>query len=118
MLPLALLLYSADRPLPQTLKRLTPLFLLMAVMLVVALSLPTYRHLLAVSLDTRTIGENLLTQSRALLYLAGQLIRITNGNADPQLPAVSVTGLAQRNAVRRVGGRIRVGVAERTKQAD
>jgi tetratricopeptide (TPR) repeat protein len=61
----------------------------MAVMLIVALSLPTYRHLLAVSLDTRTIGENLLTQSRALLYLAGQLIRITNGNADPQLPVAS-----------------------------
>jgi hypothetical protein len=89
ILPLALLLYSADRPLSQTLKRLTPLFLLMAAMLVVALSLPTYRHLLAVSLDTRTIGENLLTQSRALLYLAGQLIRVTNGNADPQLSAVS-----------------------------
>lgn len=89
VLPLALLLYSADRPLSQTLKRLTPLFLLMAVMLVVALSLPTYRRLLTVSLDTRTIGENLLTQSRALLYLAGQLIRLTNGNADPQLPVVS-----------------------------
>ncbi|HEY5760045.1 MAG TPA: glycosyltransferase family 39 protein [Steroidobacter sp.] len=89
VLPLAFLLYSADRPLPQALKRLTPLFLLMAVMLIVALSLPTYRHLLAVSLDTRTTGENLLTQSRALLYLAGQLIRITNGNADPQLPVAS-----------------------------
>jgi tetratricopeptide (TPR) repeat protein/VanZ family protein len=89
ILPFALLLYSADRPLPQTLKRLTPLFVLMAVMLIVALSLPTYRRLLAVSLDTRTIGENLLTQSQALLYLAGQLVRITNGNADPQLPVVS-----------------------------
>ncbi|MFC4313434.1 glycosyltransferase family 39 protein [Steroidobacter flavus] len=89
VLPFALLLYSADRPRSQTLKRLMPLILLMAVMLVVALSLPTYRRLLGVSLDTRTIGENLLTQSRALFYLAGQLIRITNGNADPQLPVVS-----------------------------
>nr|WP_298725214.1 tetratricopeptide repeat protein [uncultured Steroidobacter sp.] len=88
ILPLALLLYSADRPLNATLKRLAPLLLLMAVLLVVALSLPTYRRLLAVSLDTRTIGENLLTQSRALFYLAGQLIRISNGNADPQLPVV------------------------------
>ncbi len=85
ILPLALLLYSADRPLSQTLKRLAPLFLLMALLLVVALSLPTYRRLLAVSLDTRTIGENLLTQSQAIFYLAGQLVRITNGNADPQL---------------------------------
>jgi tetratricopeptide (TPR) repeat protein len=89
VLPLALLLYSADRPWSQTLKRVTPLLVLMAAMLVAALSLPTYRRLLAVSLDTRTIGENLLTQSRALLYLAGQLIRITNGNADPQLPVIS-----------------------------
>lgn len=89
ILPLALLLYSADRPLMPTLKRLAPLLLLMAVMLVVALSLPTYRRLLAVSLDTRTIGENLLTQSRALFYLSGQLFRITNGNADPQLPVVN-----------------------------
>lgn len=88
VLPLVLLLYSVDRPWSPTLKRLAPLFLLMAVMLFVALSLPTYRRLLAVSLDTRTIGENLLTQSRALLYLAGQLIRITNGNADPQLPVI------------------------------
>lgn len=89
VLPVALLLYSADRPLSQTLRRLTPLFLLMAAMLVVALSLPTYRRLLTVSLDTRTIGENLLTQSRALLYLAGQLIRVTNGNADPQFPVIT-----------------------------
>ncbi|WP_129645397.1 glycosyltransferase family 39 protein [Peristeroidobacter agariperforans] len=88
ILPLALLLYSSDRPVSQTLQRLTPLFLLMAAMLVVALSLPTYRRLLAVSLDTRTIGENLLTQSHAIFYLAGQLVRITNVNADPQLPVV------------------------------
>lgn len=89
ILPLALLLYSADRPLPQTLKRLTPMFLLMALLLVVALSLSTYRRLLTVSLDTRTIGANLLTQSHAIFYLAGQLIRITNGNADPQLPVIN-----------------------------
>ncbi|WP_161813664.1 glycosyltransferase family 39 protein [Steroidobacter agaridevorans] len=88
ILPLALLLYSTDRPLSQTLQRLTPLFLLMALMLAVALSLPTYRRLLAVSLDTRTIGENLLTQSHAIFYLAGQLLRISNGNADPQLPVI------------------------------
>ena len=60
----------------------------MAAMLFVALSLPTYRRLLAVSLETRTIGENLLTQSHAIFYLAGQLVRITNGNADPQLPQI------------------------------
>ena len=89
ILPLALLLYSADRPWSATLKRLLPLFLLMVAMLFAAMSLPTYRRLLAVSLDTRTVGENLLTQARAIFYLAGQLVRITHGNADPQLPQVS-----------------------------
>lgn len=93
VLPLALLLYSADRPLRSTLKRLSPLLLLMVLLLVVALSLPTYRRLLGVSLDTRTIGENLLTQSRAVLYLAGQLIRIDNSNADPQLPVITTADL-------------------------
>lgn len=88
ILPLALLLYSADRPRRQTLNRLLPLLLLMAALLLVALSLPTYRRLLAVSLDTRTIAENLLTQSHAIFYLAGQLVRIRSGNADPQLPVI------------------------------
>lgn len=89
ILPLALLLYSADRPLSTTLKRMAPLLILVALMSCIALSLPTYRRLLAVSLDTRTIGENLLTQAQAVLYLAGQLIRITNSNADPRLPVVT-----------------------------
>ena len=89
VLPLALLLYSADRPISVTLKRLAPLIVLMMLMMATALSLPTYRRLLTVSLDTRTTGENLLTQSRAILYLSGQLVRIGNTNADPQLPIVT-----------------------------
>jgi protein O-mannosyl-transferase len=93
VLPLALALYSADRPIRATLKRLAPLAALALIALIVALSLPTYRYLLGVSLDTRTIGENLLTQSRALAYLAGQLIRVLNGNADPQLPVVTTLDL-------------------------
>lgn len=92
VLPLALLLYSADRPMPATLKRLAPLLVLMVLMLGIAFSLSTYRHLLAVSLETRTIVENLLTQSQALLYLAGQLLRIWNSNADPQLTVVTSLG--------------------------
>jgi hypothetical protein len=89
VLPLALALYSSDRPIGPTLKRLATLAVLALVALIVALSLPTYRYLLGVSVDTRTIGENLLTQSHALAYLVGQLIRVFNGNADPQLPLVS-----------------------------
>jgi hypothetical protein len=89
ILPLALLLYSADRPVPVTLKRLTPMLVLMVLMLCAALGLPTYRHLLAVSLDTRTLAENVLTQSHAVLYLAGQLLRPWNANADPQLTVIT-----------------------------
>jgi hypothetical protein len=89
VLPVILLLYSADRPLPTTLKRLSPLLALTVLMMLVAFSLPTYRYLLSVSLDTRTLTENVLTQSRALVYLAGQLVRINNGNIDPQLTVVT-----------------------------
>jgi hypothetical protein len=89
VLPFALLLFSADQPPRSTLKRLAPLLMLALVALLFALSLPKYRYLLAVSLDTRSVGDNLLTQSHALLYLAGQLVRITNGNADPQLAVIT-----------------------------
>lgn len=89
ILPLALLLYSADRPVSVTCKRLTPLLLLMVLMLGAALSMPTYRHLLAVSLNTRSLIENVLTQSHAILYLAGQLLRPWNTHADPQLTVVT-----------------------------
>lgn len=88
VLPLALWLYSADRPARATLRRLAPLLVLSLLMLLFALSLPRYRHLLDVSLETRSLAANLLTQSRAILYLVGQLIRIEHGNADPQLPVI------------------------------
>ncbi|HEY6641425.1 hypothetical protein [Povalibacter sp.] len=88
VLPLALWVYSADRPVRATLRRLMPVLLLTALMLILALSLPRYRYLLEVSLDTRSLVANLLTQSRALVYLAGQLVRLGNGNADPQLPVI------------------------------
>lgn len=93
ILPLALALYSADQPLRATLKRLAPMIALGLIASIVALSLPTYQYLLGVSLDTRTISENLLTQSQALAYLAGQLIRVFNGNADPQLPVIATLDL-------------------------
>ncbi|MBB6096420.1 tetratricopeptide (TPR) repeat protein [Povalibacter uvarum] len=86
ILPLALWLYSADG---HAFRRLMPLFALVAVLLLLAASLPRYRDLLDVSLQTRSITENLLTQSRAVLYLAGQLIRPWNMNADPELTVIT-----------------------------
>lgn len=88
ILPFALWLCSADRPARRNMRRLMPFFGLMALALTVALSLPMYRLLLEVSLDTRSTMSNLLTQARALVYLAGQLVRPYNGNADPQLPVI------------------------------
>jgi hypothetical protein len=90
VLPLALLLFSVDRPRLATLRRLTPLLLLMLLMLCIALSLPTYRWLLTVSLETRSIIENVLTQSHGVAYLAGQVVRPWNGNADPQLATATM----------------------------
>ena len=49
---------------------------------------PTYRHLAAVSLATRPIAANLLTQANAIGWLAGQLAMPWRLNADPQLPII------------------------------
>lgn len=87
-LPLAAWLYSADRPWRSTRARLVPLGLVACMLLAAALSLPAYRLLLRTSLDARGIGTNLLTQTHALAYLAGQLVRIEHLNADPQLPVM------------------------------
>jgi protein O-mannosyl-transferase len=56
---------------------------------IVALLMPTYRHLLDVSLSTRSIGTNLLTQAHGVTYLIGQLVRLDRVNADPKLPVIA-----------------------------
>ena len=56
---------------------------------IVALLMPTYRHLLHVSLSTRSIGTNLLTQAHGVTYLIGQLVRLDRVNADPRLPVIT-----------------------------
>lgn len=88
VLPLALWLYSADRPLRATMRRLMLPSGLAVFIAIAALSLPAYRHLLEISLQTRSPASNVLTQAHALFYLGGQLLRIGHGNADPQLPIV------------------------------
>ncbi len=64
-------------------------FLVAAVAVAVALLSPAYRHLLAVSLATRGIGVNLMTQAHAVVYLMGQLVRFDRLNADPKLPVMT-----------------------------
>ena len=63
-------------------------WLVLAVAAGAALTSPVYRHLLDVSLQTRSLGENLRTQAHAVAWLAGQLVCFHRLNADPMLPAV------------------------------
>lgn len=61
---------------------------LIAALAMIALS-PTYRHLLDVSIATRGVVDNLLTQANAICYLAGQLIMPWRANVDPDLPVLT-----------------------------
>jgi tetratricopeptide (TPR) repeat protein len=60
-----------------------------AVAVVAAATSPTYRHLARVSLDTRSLGSNLLSQAQAIPYLAVQSVRPDRLNADPALPVAA-----------------------------
>ena len=50
---------------------------------------PTYRWFLEISLSTRGVLDNLLTQAHAVGYLAAQLVRPWGMNADPDLPVLT-----------------------------
>lgn len=54
-----------------------------------ALALPRYQELLAISLQTRAPMTALFTQAHAIVYLAGQLLWPMRLNADPALPVVA-----------------------------
>jgi protein O-mannosyl-transferase len=56
---------------------------------VVALSSPTYRHLLQTSLTTRSIQDNLSLQVQAWGFLCRELTRLVGLNADPPLGEVA-----------------------------
>lgn len=88
-LPLALLLVEsvgARRSVREKLKRQSFHWLVLVAGLLAIAANPVYRHLLEVSLATRSLTENLLTQVNAVSYLAGQLIFPWRLNADPDLP--------------------------------
>jgi tetratricopeptide (TPR) repeat protein len=78
----------AAAPLLLRKRAIGPLVVLLGAALIAGAS-PWYRHLLAVSLQTRTIRENLMTQAHAVVYLMGQLVRFDRLNADPKLPEMS-----------------------------
>jgi hypothetical protein len=90
-LPLALLLIERLRAPEQSLK--SALFRggghwLLAILAAVALLLlPSFRHLAVVSLATRPLLDNLISQSAAVLYLLKQALWPFGLDADPQLPS-------------------------------
>lgn len=90
-LPLALLLIDHQRSVPirTALHQSRSHWLLLACAISAFALLPQYRHLAEVSLATRASGDNLVTQSFAVLYLARQWLWPFALNADPLLPVFS-----------------------------
>ena len=90
-LPLALLLIERLRapalPLESALRRSGGHWLLAALGAVALLMLPSFRHLAAVSLETRPLLDNLISQSAAILYLLRQALWPFALDADPMLPS-------------------------------
>lgn len=89
-LPLALLmierLSKPDATLRQALRTTRDHWLLAALAAALLLMLPWFRHLAAVSLTTRPLGDNLISQSAAVLYLLKQVVWPFALNTDPLLP--------------------------------
>ncbi len=89
-LPLALLLVDRMRapnePLRVALLRGSGHWLLAVLAGAALLLLPFFRHLAAVSLATRPLADNLISQSAALLYLLKQVLWPFTLDADPMLP--------------------------------
>lgn len=97
-LPLALLLLERQRTkahpegaasLAQMFVRTRAYWLIVVLAAGALLLLPSFRNLATVSLETRSLGDNLITQSAALLYLLGQWLWPIALNADPVLPIFS-----------------------------
>jgi tetratricopeptide (TPR) repeat protein len=92
-LPLALLLVDAVSRNRVGLFRTASRLRWHAPVLVVAfcafIASPTYRSFLDISLSTRGIADNLLTQVNAMSYLAAQLVLPWRMNVDPDLPVIT-----------------------------
>ena len=93
-LPIALLLLDAAGTrhrftAAQMLRRQRWHWLMLTGGLLVMAASPTYRHLLDVSISTRGVIDNLLTQANAVCYLSGQLLLPWRMNIDPDLPMMT-----------------------------
>jgi hypothetical protein len=90
-LPFALLLWelAAGRRLREALRAERRHWLVLLVALAAMLATPGYRRLLAISLDTRSVGANLLAQIDGVWYLLTQPLLLLRTNIDPGLPVQS-----------------------------
>jgi hypothetical protein len=88
-LPLALVLWelAAGRRPREALRATRWHWLTLLGALGTMLAAPGYRWLLAVSLDIRSVGDNLLTQIDGVWYLLTQPLLLLRTNIDPALPA-------------------------------
>lgn len=89
-LPFVILLWELARPetrFAESLRRLWPHFLVLGLAAAVMLSDTAYQRLLATSLATRSLGDNLLSQINGQFYLLTQPLLLLQLNIDPELPA-------------------------------
>lgn len=89
VLPAALLVAGDDGERRGRWRDALPHLGIAAAALVLMTASPTYRHLADVSFSTRSVAANLATQSRAVVWLAEQIVRPDLLNADPALPAAA-----------------------------
>jgi hypothetical protein len=89
-LPFAVAIIEAARPGSTwrgVLRRTGWYWVTLAGLFLAAMAIPGYRFLLSRSLETRTLGENLLTQIDGVFYLLSRPMLLLHTNIDPDLPA-------------------------------
>lgn len=96
-LPVALLLCEALRPgwtSRRAVMRTSGHWAVLLAAVCVVVLVPGYWKLVGASLETRTLGDNLLTQIDGVFYLATQPLLSLSLNIDPELPARSAWSAA------------------------
>jgi tetratricopeptide (TPR) repeat protein len=77
---------------------------------------PTYRSFLDISLSTRGIADNLLTQVNAMGYLSAQLVLPWRMNIDPDLPVVTGMSISLLFGMATIGAIVWIGWRNRCER--
>lgn len=118
-LPAALLLIEALRPefrWSQALRRVAPHLLVLAGLAVAVLLIPSYWRLLGASLETRSLGDNLLSQIDGVWYLITHPLLGLVLNIDPDVPVQTTWALHLVEKCAVLLALIAVGVAQWRKR--